>query len=517
MRRRFPLRVVAAMFLFLGAATSGAAQQPPPYPNVPPDLKLLVDAYVEDTYTAVGQHGESPDAAVRKIAGRWNRMVLLTVADATATQKLAERRLFVDRNVAETARTDKQVGAGSSGSGSTSLVEKGGIPLLLGYAIEHGAIQQEVNGTSITLSTSPYGLAALAAGGDTADNYKKYNFWTRFGFAATFNVNEGTPSLSTISSKQLTEYSARVRLLGDKSSRSEGFRKLWENTVGKQIQSRVNTVSDALITIYQQENTGTPLLERSDRAITALLAELHRDFGGASTLEQSARADLRDRVLKALYENICLPVRNGELEIPAKTREKIHTEIFPTLGKIEDDLQDARENLDKQLADFYKSAELTFTYTNHRTSVGSDYSEFKWVFERHIAPLDLTVNGGFSIYHHPDATMGQEKVRDAHVSMQLEAHSRSLFKFSENDHSKTIYSLSGRYERMRETKADIGIVQTKIEIPLGAGISLPFSFTYATRTELIDEKEVRGNFGLSFDLDKLYGLLRHFTESGKKP
>jgi len=516
MYNRSQLRKLTALFVFLALASPGQAQQQP-YPNLPPDLKALVEGAVGGVLVRV-RNGDTPQAALGDIALQWDKMVLLTVADATATGQLAERKLFVDRNLGETARTDKQVGASSSGAGSTSLVQKGGIPLLLSYAIEHGAIQQEANGTSLTLSTSPYGLIALAGSGDTAENYDKYNLWTRFGVSATFTVAEGqTPSVSTISGKQLSEYSARVRLLGDRSTRSKQFFSLWDREVGKHIQSKVNAVSGALLLIYQQENKATSLLTQAENAKAALLAELQRDYGGRAILDAAVSPDLVERILKALHAGVYQPIRSGTIVIPDKVLAKLKDEILPTLGKIEDDLSDARANLDTQLADFYKSATLTFTYAGHRTETGSDYSEFKLLFERHVTPVDVTANAGFSIYHHPDSTLNQQKVRDFHGSLQLEAHSRSLFKFSANDQSKTTYSLSGRYERMKETKADIGIVQGKIEIPLGAGLSLPFSFTYATRTELIDEKEVRGNFGLSFDLDKLYGLLFRLTEKGKQP
>lgn len=50
--------------------------------------------------------------------------------------------------------------------------------------------------------------------------------------------------------------------------------------------------------------------------------------------------------------------------------------------------------------------------------------------------------------------------------------------------------------------------QVKLTIPIRGGIELPLSFTIANRTELIDEKEVRGQFGFTFDLAKLVNSLR---------
>lgn len=51
---------------------------------------------------------------------------------------------------------------------------------------------------------------------------------------------------------------------------------------------------------------------------------------------------------------------------------------------------------------------------------------------------------------------------------------------------------------------DVALAQFKLTIPLTkTGIKIPLSVTYANRTESIMEKEVRGNFGITFDLDSI--------------
>jgi len=45
--------------------------------------------------------------------------------------------------------------------------------------------------------------------------------------------------------------------------------------------------------------------------------------------------------------------------------------------------------------------------------------------------------------------------------------------------------------------------QAKITLPIADGIEFPVSVTYANRTELIDEKEVRGQFGFTLDTARL--------------
>jgi hypothetical protein len=50
--------------------------------------------------------------------------------------------------------------------------------------------------------------------------------------------------------------------------------------------------------------------------------------------------------------------------------------------------------------------------------------------------------------------------------------------------------------------------QAKLTIPLIFGLNLPFSVSWANRTELIKESEVRGRFGFTFDIAKLANAFR---------
>jgi hypothetical protein len=53
----------------------------------------------------------------------------------------------------------------------------------------------------------------------------------------------------------------------------------------------------------------------------------------------------------------------------------------------------------------------------------------------------------------------------------------------------------------------LGFFQARLRIPPGdSGFSVPFSVTYASRTELVaDESQVRGNVGFTLHLDKFIG------------
>ena len=56
-----------------------------------------------------------------------------------------------------------------------------------------------------------------------------------------------------------------------------------------------------------------------------------------------------------------------------------------------------------------------------------------------------------------------------------------------------------------DRRGNLGTVQAKLSIPVhDSGVKIPIAFTYANRTELIKEKDVRGNIGITFDLDSLF-------------
>jgi hypothetical protein len=172
--------------------------------------------------------------------------------------------------------------------------------------------------------------------------------------------------------------------------------------------------------------------------------------------------------------------------------------------------------LEKKIDDLNKGPLGTFAYTNHRQPLASDYSETKFLFEQDksfFRHLKLTGNFGLSFYHKPDKTLRQQKLRDISAALSFDGATGSPFTEEENQ-SKLTYSFVGRYERLLENrrttnrKPDIATAQFLLEIPFLKGISLPLSLTYANATEEERKKNVRFNFGMRLDTDKLFELLR---------
>ena len=59
-----------------------------------------------------------------------------------------------------------------------------------------------------------------------------------------------------------------------------------------------------------------------------------------------------------------------------------------------------------------------------------------------------------------------------------------------------------------DTKGTIGVFQLKATVPIAeGGLQIPISITWANRSELNKEKFVRGQVGMTFDLDAM--IARH--------
>jgi hypothetical protein len=484
------------------------------YPNVPEIIATNIDAVAKNIVRFAGNVNQKAS----RYSARHEDIFFYTVADAIAPDNEANniRALKAYQFLGETARTDKQIGASAKSEGSTTAVEKPGFADLLGWAVEHGAIQQAIDGTTLTLSTSPYALVAAANGGDTAANYQEYDFLNRIGISASFNIGNNDSVLANARRKQLDEWSVRVRLSGDRSTRSKQFEDFWNRNIRSKVRARLLLLNRAggLLEndpkLGAQDANGDTLSERVNAdirgQIIAILNTADPDEKKTADIKKVILCNMRQSVYDAVIER-------GDDLVSAATRTTINSNLIPALFKAHEDLVQARSLIRDFLDEAGKKPLMTFAYNNHRTEMGSDYSVFRFLYERNtFKPMKMVANGGISFYHRPDSAINQQSIRDIALALSFEGKVRSPFMTSELDFSNITYSFSGRYERMMENrglpnrKADIAVAQFKVEFPVLAGMSLPFSITYANASELIKEDHVRANFGFTFDASKLLAL-----------
>jgi hypothetical protein len=124
---------------------------------------------------------------------------------------------------------------------------------------------------------------------------------------------------------------------------------------------------------------------------------------------------------------------------------------------------------------------------------------FDWGVWKH---LDLTVNGGFDYRNShkigADTRAGRLAGEGRFELNPVSAVARGV--------NPWVLAFSGEYKWVHGAE-DIYKLQGRLEIPIAAGVKLPLSLTYASRTDLIKESEVRGQVGFTVDAAKIAAAL----------
>jgi hypothetical protein len=93
------------------------------------------------------------------------------------------------------------IGGTSASGAATSIVSNGIVPMVLGTAIEQGALTQSIQGTVATLRTILYGLWKFAAGQEPycldRECKNAVDFARRVSFSAGFNPSQGSERSTT--------------------------------------------------------------------------------------------------------------------------------------------------------------------------------------------------------------------------------------------------------------------------------------------------------------------------------
>lgn len=408
-------------------------------------------------------------------------------------------------------RTDQQNGSSSGVNGTTSLVEKGGLPTLLGLAVEHGALQQEKSGTSLTLSTTPYAAIALA-NGDTTENFRRYEFWSNFGVSASFPLDNDAETLSSFEDfRNVSELAVKWQIKGNRNPRSKSFTEDWHNTFGSRIDALLEAETSALHkvlngdrrlkTLYQDQGLKAKVRD----AISKKLKEFQIGHGGS---EDERRRELTAIVRDALRDVVGTTEDGGTLELPMGLRREINDHIAPRLLRANRALFGSKETYEEQYMALLKEKEpliVTLKYAARFVEESSDISDVKALIEWSVGRIDLNFNGMVSFNNNADSALGQDTLREFAASGGL---TWSKFLRMLPTPAPTTFSVAGKVTRNENSGDTIGNAQGRIEIPIGAGIRLPLAITYASKTQDGTKDEWKFNVGMNLQTDKITSWLR---------
>jgi len=484
--------------------------------------ELLVQRVEQAASDIVRNTNPDPNAKLRGLSGVYPYLMFYTVADAVlptgienapaANIRTIERLQYLG----ETARTDKQVGASSRSSGSTSAIEKPGFARLLGFAVENGGILQDVNNSVITLSTSPYLLYTMNGGGDSVENYNRAGFLNRVGISASFNMTDSANPLANVRRGDLTEWGVKARLFGDRSTRSKRFQDFWDAKIRPFVEAKGRAIGEP-INFIDNNAVLRPLRNQTREQLKAALVQLLNDSDYQSASEADKEIMLRNVMYCFMRASVYDPIRSNTVKVDPEARTQINDEFVPRVAQAFANMAEAKRLLNEGLDELYKSPLATFGYTNHRQPTGSDYSEFKFLYEQDktvFGMLKIVGNAGLTMYNKPNPLLNQSRVRDFAAALSFEGAIDSPFLKNQPDLSKITYAFTGNYQRMRENegipgrKPDLSAFQFKLDIPIYGGMALPLAITYASGSETTNREHTRFNFGFKFDMDKLFALTK---------
>jgi len=409
---------------------------------------------------------------------------------------------------AEERRTDKQVGSDPKNAGTTSLAVKGGVPSAFGAAVENGAAVATTSGTTVTFRFNPVGTINALANRGFISSYREdendafLRFLRKTSVGVSFDASRGNePNVFTGDRQQISAFSVRYEFLNERNPRHKKYRKDWEQFIARDgiaFQKIVDENLDALEIIGG--TSARPVREFKDAALQKWLNETNQLLAAVGASPEEIQNVLAQQLDK-------LPVT----DLSTDTVNSI-TRFATGLGTY---LRARKEVLGK----IAKGNVVTFEYTNNREVTLPDTSNFRFIAETGTkGGLDLTANASLTIFNKKPAGVNVSRVRDFQFAGQLD-----LPLGDATGLGQSILSFAGKYERllddastmtgtvMPNTKGDIAVGQLKLTIPLrGTGMRLPISVTFANRTEFIKEKEVRANFGFTFDLDTILAKFKPF-------
>lgn len=414
---------------------------------------------------------------------------------------------------AQEIRTDQQMGAGPNANGTTTLVSKGGLPYLFGFAVENGAATQSQSDTTVTFRFNPGGVINMFQnkGFITAarDNDSITKFLNKTSVGISYDTNRGDePGIFTADRQQLSAISARVEFVNERDPRHKKYEAAWERLAGNEgvkLAQQVWRTTSAMIDL------GGNRRAFRDPALQAWFVQLNEKVTQVRSNLTGTREQKLNAVADALRDQAAL------IPVDLVTQESITS--LTDFAKEDRTYTEAKDSLLDRIA---KGRIYTIEYLNKREVNAPDTSNITFIAATGVGGrVNVTANGSFTFFHQrPEAASPTDprpnRIRDFQFAGELDIP----FKLGG---SQFDFWFSGRYERLLTdahnaagivvpgTRGDIALGQFGLNIPIESlGMKFPVSVTFANRTELIKEKVVRGHFGFTFNWDTLWSKVKPF-------
>jgi hypothetical protein len=442
----------------------------------------------------------------------------------------ARIQLKAENRVEQTDNT-KQTDVPSISETSGSLVDQSSASDLIGLATNFAGLSASTNGdqpdpSSVSVTTSAYSLLAAIQRVDPLNTifYNEHRNWRKLSFTLGYDDED-----------LLDGTKQRAKIFGAKflffNKRDPGLKRNHDYIaqVGQSLQD-ATVVFGKLSTrvrafVINLDSVRTNLFIPGFKAFlekrrTQILQD--KNLTVSDRDETIARIDILlknpgDEKLFVLGKNF-LPTDTWTDEETLYETEFLNEYLGPDYRKkLGDDVANAvDEFIDQQLTDaelvafrnlnddarkaveaIRRAPQFSLAFTTKQRRIGIDEYLATLIFDYGVADrINLTLNGAYS-YNDSDIVGGDLRGFKFGGQLRFQLNRENLL-----GKKPLFFDVATQGSWMNNTDA-IYKAQGKLTIPIADGIDFPISVTYANRTNLIDEKEVRGQFGFSLDTARL--------------
>lgn len=446
----------------------------------------------------------------------------------------------------------------SESSNSTSLVDQSSSSDLIGVGLNlaglSGGASDGKDASSVSVTTTAYALYAALQGADPLDPvfYNKHNKWRRLSFILGYDdekeegdeaddaeatdratiagikyliINgrdaterENDDDAATIrnglfaATVQFGELNAAIRnfIFRNERVRNEFVKTDFLNFIRGElaaVRARVDSLNQRLTASTDQQETATLKDQiaafQADIATYQKLLENTPDAlfnlsGPMSQWSQEERdyyaAGFTTSALQNNFPKILALLSDDDRE---QLEKFVTDQINPFVN--------LTKTLRKSLERIRSKPQLSFTALTKTRKKGDDEYTSELIYERGIPGTTrafVTLNGGFK-YKNSRLLGGDTRGGTAAGQLQFQVTPEN----SLISKSPIFLYFSTEANWMSGLKPSYR-AQTKVKVPLTDGIEIPISLTYSNRTDLIDESDVRGQFGFTIDTAKLLRIFK---------
>jgi hypothetical protein len=492
------------------------------------EIQNLIERNSEYRALAAQKPGERDQQSIKEMLteGELNfgtlireRLSLVRAATSTLTSSSQAKKDLFDSIFAKLIAP--ATGGSGSSNGSTSAVSGGGLPLVLGIALEQGAITQSASGTVMSLKGNLLGLARAIGGTDAyclaLECGQQVDLLRRVTFGVGFDLSRGGTTTGTgavADTNQLVNFSLRtakdqldhVTVRFDFLNRRDIRGNLFQKDFSSNVENKAFLNAAA-----ELSKTSSALFEPVMNEYIAIRGKLETDLAKAQDAKEMAV--LIDRAA----QQATLVILSSE---SAKERMAAYQQADA----------DYRTKIDEAARKAVTKFSHAIEYSYLRPKNQPEISNIRYVGTGGIGRSEqwrFTGNFALDFYNNRPANSTVGVLRDLQLSAQVDRvffekekvnvtlsgaayyqwmKERALIAISAGEVAPgTSIPLPGSTAALLAPSGSIGLGQVKLTFGMrDSKIKIPVSFMFANRTELIKASVVRGQIGISYDFDSLF-------------